>query len=438
MLKYLRKKGVQKKIYIALTVLIVPGFVIWGLSAEGQGPTTFVGTIGAKKIPLRDYLSSYQAVQRENLLRFGTDLPQSAELITGEAWDRLLLLDFAKQQKIKTTDAEVVSWLTGQEAFSRGGRPDTAFYKQFVSERLKTTPKNFEEEIRQMLTIAKIRFALARSATPANPELKAIYDTENGARDIRYALLSLEPFKTGVALPEEKLKESYPLFQERFKTQERVKIRYEFKPKDSEETQSGETAFFARHESIPGLGLIDEVLEKSFSLPVDETSDWLRLDRGSYRVTVTGKEPARARPFDEAKKDLEALLVEEEAKQKTIETLNATKFETKNAEIKTLEKFKKGVYVPGLGPADVILDPVFRLKENETTTAFAARQHAVIVQVTKIWPADEKEFEKEKDDLLKRVAAKRGFEEYENLLKQLRAQGKLDEEVMQKLFAPAQ
>ena len=144
-----------------MALAIIPSFMLWGvmLTAKDSQSASTLGVIGRQKISLQDYLASYKAVQHEITLRYGESAKELVKRlnIKGEAWDRLLLLHYARQQKIKVNDKEVVAWLVNQPIFSRKGDFDANFYKLYVSRYLRMSTREFEEEIRQLLAIDKIR-----------------------------------------------------------------------------------------------------------------------------------------------------------------------------------------------------------------------------------------------------------------------------------------
>ena len=165
MLKFLRNKKVQKRIYILLALFIIPAFMLWGVMLTGKDSESAgtLGVIQGKKISLQDYLTSYKAVQHEITLRYGESSKELVKRlnIKGEAWDRLLLLHYARKQNIKASDQEVVGWLVSQPLFSRKGEFDSNFYKLYVTRYLRMDTREFEEEVRQLLSIDKIRDRLA-------------------------------------------------------------------------------------------------------------------------------------------------------------------------------------------------------------------------------------------------------------------------------------
>ena len=160
MLKFLRNKHHQKKIYIILAVAIIPPFLLWGVTTsqkDSKVPPT-VGVVENKKVSLREYLNSYKAVQHEMAFIYGDKIKEVAPMINtkGEAWDRILFLHYAKKEKIKTSDAEVVEWISRQPLFQNHGQFDANIYNLYVTHYLRSNARDFEEEIRGILTIEKI------------------------------------------------------------------------------------------------------------------------------------------------------------------------------------------------------------------------------------------------------------------------------------------
>ena len=161
--------------------MIIPPFVVWGVFMDQGEKNSVLGSIGPKQISIQQYLASYKAVQHQLMLLYGAQFESLKSLVNfkGEAWDRILLLDYAKRERIHTSDGEVVDWLSMQPLFSSRGRFDVTFYKRYVQSALRTNTRDFEEEIRQILTIAKIRERLRSQIHWSDSELKELYAKEH-------------------------------------------------------------------------------------------------------------------------------------------------------------------------------------------------------------------------------------------------------------------
>jgi hypothetical protein len=179
MMKFLRNKTVQKRLYIVLAVAILPPFLFWGVSVSGKGGSfsSALGLIGRQKITVKDYLQSVQAVERQVEMMFGSKAGRAVPRahLYGQAWDRILLLHYAKTKKIRASDQEVVAWISNQPLFQKQGVFDTQFYRLYV-EHFRISTRTFEEEIRDTLTIHKIQESLG-SAEATENLLKSLRDT---------------------------------------------------------------------------------------------------------------------------------------------------------------------------------------------------------------------------------------------------------------------
>ena len=105
MLKVLRNQKTKRNIFIGLAVVIIPPFLLWGTmfgKNDGSMPTGAIARYHGKTISIQDYLKSYKAAQHQLMLQFGKLYDQVGKMIDvkGEAFDRILLADYAKTHKI--------------------------------------------------------------------------------------------------------------------------------------------------------------------------------------------------------------------------------------------------------------------------------------------------------------------------------------------------
>ena len=79
MLKVLRHKGTQKKIYVVLAVVVISGFAVSGLliSRDDKNASAALAMLGKRKVTVQEYLDSYRAVQRQASFMYGEKLNRS-------------------------------------------------------------------------------------------------------------------------------------------------------------------------------------------------------------------------------------------------------------------------------------------------------------------------------------------------------------------------
>ena len=379
MLKFLRNKHHQKKSYINLAFAIISPFLMWGVNTsqkESKVPST-LGSIENKKISVKDYLSSYKAVQHAMVLMYGKKAAEASSLINykGEAWDRLLLLDYAKQQNLKTADSEVVEWLMNNPNFQDQGQFDNNRYKYIVNKALNSNARDFEEEIRGLLTINKVIDKVRSDVHVTDAELSSLYSQENSERDLLYGVLSWESEKNNVTVTDDDIQKIYPLVKDR---------------------------------------LTDKKTEKSLS--VEEAKNELKnilLKQKAVEAAVS--------KLNGAKKKMQGNELEPLLKDLAIEA-------------RRYEKFKAGDVIPAIGDAQTLNKILAQLKEGEVSPAFAAANGAGIVKVLKNGTMDAKKFETEKEAFRKNIAQDKTSKLVDELLGKLRNKLKIDLETMKKLF----
>lgn len=471
MLKFLRNKHTQKKIYIILAIAIIPPFLMWGVSTsqkDAKIPST-LGMLDNKKVSLKDYLKSYKAVQHEMALMYGQKANSAAAMINykGEAWDRLLLLHYAKQEKIKTADTEVVQWLMNQPIFQSRGQFDDKLYKLYVSNYLRSNARDFEEEVRDLLTIEKVVDKLRSNITVTDVELRTIYDQENSEKDIVYGLLPWESERDNFQVSDQDIQNIYPIVKDRLTEPEKVKISYLFIPKEAMENlkavfdeKSGmlealskkyslplkETGFFSKNDAVPEIGLSKDILFASFTLPINQESEWFHLDQGAYKIKVVDKKAERPLSLDEAKEELKKIILKQKALEAVVSKLNDAKKKVEGGDLeqtlkslgletKHIENFNKSDYIPEIGNSETAAKIISDLKEGEVSQAFPTPNGAGILKVVKTKGVDTKKFESEKEEFKKKILQEKSTDSMKELLGKLRNKLKIDLDTMKKIFS---
>ena len=470
MLKFLRSDKTKKRIYLFLAVIIVITFGISGvvLNQDKQNPASSLGSIHGHRISVQDYLNSYKAIGHQAQLIYGDSYQQIRPYINlkGEAWDRLILLDYAKRQGIKTSDKEVVQWLAKQPFFQSKGVFDSRIYELILQRLLQVDARHFEEEIRQMLTIGKISEKLASRMPVSDAELKKLYAREYGRRSIRYAVFSSDSQTPAAKVTDEELKKIYPLYESRLKEPAKVKIRYVFVPVNPDasllpalqenqatlEELSGRyglniaaSGYFFENQSIDGIGLEPEILEKSFSLAPQTVSDWILTGKGSYKIVVDDKKEAHALSYEDALDKLGQILSHQKAVELTVARVKEIAAKAKKdgfdktmaeekASVRTFDEFKPGSYIPDIGPADSIGPAVAALKIGEVSGALPVPKGAAIVEVIKDFPVDENMFSAAKEMFRKKISENRSQKGMQDLLETLRKDVLPNLELMKQIF----
>jgi len=221
----------MKRILWTLAILIIPAFVFWGagsaLRSRQQG-ANYAGKIFGKKVSFDEYGDAWQAVRNHAFMLYGNKISEVYENLNLEdrAWERLILLEEAKKQKIRVKDAEVIDAIQNFPFFQSNGKFDQKAYDLVLRQIFKVEPRPFEEEIRGALAISKLRELTVKDVTMTDKEVKEEYRKKNEKSKIAYILISPNEFKKDVTIEENELIAYYRENAESFRVGEQVDIDY--------------------------------------------------------------------------------------------------------------------------------------------------------------------------------------------------------------------
>ena len=450
MLKVLRHKGTQKNIYIFLAVTVILSFVVSGvlISHDDKKTSGALGTIGKRPVSVQQYLDSYRAVQRQAAFIYGDRVNEMKARINfkGEAWDRLLLLDYARRHNISASDAEVVAWVAAQPAFQNKGRFDDKLYALYVERALRSTPRAFEEEIRQMLTIGKVQDSVKSASTLGDDKLKELFQQEKTEKDLLYAMLPWESQQDKVPVMDKDIEQLYGIVKDKLSTPPQVKVSYLFTPKGrTPGTDWKETGYFSKNDAVPEFVNAPEALARSFELAAGEESGPIETAEGNYKIKLVDKKPEHWMSLEESREELKKLFSRQKATNLAVQKLASLKEKMKGTdfepvlkaeglEVVSLPKYHAGTYPAGIYPSESLQKAVSELKENGVSDAFEIPKGAMIVKVVKIYPLDEKRFEQEKEAFKKDRSGKQLNDAMNELLEKLRKELSLNLELMKEIF----
>jgi len=286
------------------------------------------------------------------------------------------------------------------------------------------TPREVDHAILQKHQTAKIEYiafppAKFRGAVmPTNEELRKIYDANKGA----YTLPEKDSFQVLVAdqgrieqsitIPEAQLRATYASSMDSFRFPERAKVRHillltqgksdadkkaalakaqdllkqakggadfaELAKKNSQDPGSaqngGDLGFIVRGQTVP------EFEKFVFAAKPKDISDVVTTEYGYHIIQVLEKDPARVKPFDEVKADIETQLKKQAVNEKTqaaAEQARAALLKAPgtaaevakqfNLDLIAVVKANAGTPVPSIGPSPEIGAALSRLKPNEVS-----------------------------------------------------------------------
>lgn len=156
------KKWLIVTIWISTIAFVGAGFVGWGSYQYGKS-SNIVATVGETEIPLSDlqneYGSLYSQYQKMFGKSFNKELAKQLKL-ENVAFQRItqkyLLLNYAKELGLTTTDNEIAKELLKIKSFYKDGKFDKNTYMSVLKLNRRTTSE-FEEQLKKDLLVQKVQ-----------------------------------------------------------------------------------------------------------------------------------------------------------------------------------------------------------------------------------------------------------------------------------------
>jgi peptidyl-prolyl cis-trans isomerase D len=231
MLKQLRKRKTMKRLLWTVAILIIPPFVFWGagsaLRSRDKG-SSYAGILFGKKVSFDEYGAAWQAAKNQALLMYGSRINEIYDALNldQQAWDRLILLHEASRKKVRVSDKEVVGTIQDFPFLQSMGQFDKKAYDLILAQVFRTSARQFEEEIRDSLSIAKLRDSIIKDIEVTKQEVRDAYKNENEKSRIAYILISPSPFKNRLKIDRASVKKYYENNVESFRIPEQANIEY--------------------------------------------------------------------------------------------------------------------------------------------------------------------------------------------------------------------
>lgn len=216
-----------------LLILLIPGFVMLFTPSDsherGRRPTP---TIRGKPINRLELERAQRTIMAQYLIQSGGELPRSAkfeEELLQDAVVRVVCLRKAGEFGIRTTDEELIQYIQNQPFFrNEAGQFDRQRYQQFVMRlgQVRLTEADFEEVMRQQLTILRLQGLVSAAAKTTPLEVAQAYTPLHEKLTIEYVVFDAASQTGAVTVTEEEIAAFYEKNKASFRTPERVKVRY--------------------------------------------------------------------------------------------------------------------------------------------------------------------------------------------------------------------
>ncbi len=231
------------KFILWLIILAFVGtiFYSWGMGGSTGSRGGTVATVNGEPISFEDYdrtfnnLVNFYRQQFRN--QFSDELIVKLDLKT-QALDSLierkLLLEQARKQNIRVSDAELVDHIQTFPAFQKDGVFQEESYRNYLKFN-RISPRDFEDSRREALTIEKVQNLIKANARVSESEIMEAYSAEEEKIKLDYIRFADDYFKNPKPLEDEALKAYYEKNKSAFETPEQIQVEYvKLSPKDFE------------------------------------------------------------------------------------------------------------------------------------------------------------------------------------------------------------
>ena len=453
MLKTFRKEGVQKKILWFLAGIIITSFVFFGtVSTKLAGDSSsYAGKIYGKKISLTDFQRHYTNTRDQAILIHGEKFFQMGSFLNleSETWDRIILLEEAKRRHIKATDKEIIEFLKTLKMFQRDGEFDNLLYNDLLRFIFKRTAHDFEEGMRDQLTIMKIFENVTSTLTINEKEIREAYRRDQEKIQVSYLLFPPSDYTANVTVNDSEAKTYFESHPEEFMSPPSVNVAFisldypaDAKEEDkktvkdkvyaiSSKFQTGdklttvakeynlevkESGMFNMNQPNLTFGWSYDTLEKLFHLQINEISEPIETPNGYQFLSIKERKEASTPDFESVKgKAIDAVKTNkgfelakqnaDQIAQKIKDALNATPEATFQSvsgslNLKTQQTpiFNRGQYLPVIGLSKEFQDAAYDLTEKDKLSAAVgtAKGYCILYRDAVV-PIEEAEFQKEKE-----------------------------------------
>jgi hypothetical protein len=469
MVKKLHNKNFQKKIWIILTIFILPAFVIWGSGSitRSQSKSVIIGKVDGKKITAQEFEESLFTVRNMAISQLGETFSELEKYlnIPEQAWERIILLSEAKKRKIKTTDREVIENIQKDPMFQGKNGFNNQIYSQVINYVFHTQPRQFEEEVRQNICLTKLYEEVTKEIQPNEEETLKEYRKENEKVIFNYIGAVFADFEKNIAPTEKELNGYFSKHSLDFK--EPPAFRVEYLAINSEDKikkmparlrknqdlntlakdlglEVKETGMLKQNDPIPEIGWSSQISNLISGLKVDEIARPVMVNNTVYIIKLKETKESYVPELKDIKDKVKEALIKQSseiiAKEKIENCLKEMRDLTKTAantiDFQTLAKkyelkygetedFKYGSYIKGIGASDAFFDRAKDLKPKEFSSVIHGASGFYIIKLKSFTPIDKALFQKEKEGFVRKLREKMKLESFNKFLGQLKGKARL-------------
>ncbi|MCM8822602.1 MAG: SurA N-terminal domain-containing protein [Candidatus Omnitrophica bacterium] len=183
LMKWFRKKKNFRMVMIVTAALVIPGFVIWGVSISGSDRKYTVAVVNKEPIyqqefyrTLEETRQQYREILKENYSKL-IDETQLEKMVLQRMIQEKLLDQLCRKHRIKVRPSEIMEVIKAEPAFkNEKGQFDQARFKAYFSRISPEKTKEIEQQIRSGIKYQKLKQEVLSETTiiVSDSEIKAL------------------------------------------------------------------------------------------------------------------------------------------------------------------------------------------------------------------------------------------------------------------------
>ena len=482
----------RKRVVWILVALLVPSFILFFHATRQQfkEPGGTAGVIFGTRIPWDAFQEHRAWIRRQLESQLGSDIPPEIldPLLNQAVWDRLIVLEEAKRNRLRVDDLELAAFIHGIAGFQEQGRFLPERYHRYLRA-IGMSPQQFEELLRDDLRIQKLTDSIRASVSVSDEEVKSAYAKAHEGLKASVILVETASFapRADSVLSEADVRASYEARPEAVRVPEQLVMDYAGLTRAElasraqvTEEDPGATEQRVREQlTVLALDLTDDldakrpfeeivaaralavhsagpfpagdpwvsggpepaILQAAANLSVGELSRLIETDSGVYIARVTQRLPAHIPPFDEVKDTVRERLsraLAEEAARGSAQSLQAGLKAQQAAGV----RFEEAVLAAGVRPIHPApftrtspIDPIGAVPAlNQAAFAAPLGELSEVVEIPSgfavVYPEervtpDESKFSEEQGALRHELLTRQETDRIQAWLTDLRARAKL-------------
>ena len=226
-------QGTIAKVILGLVILT---FAVAGIGSYTNSVDTSVAEVNGEKISLQTFEQAYQAQRRRMQQQFGEMFdtlaanPEYMANLRNSVLENLInekLLDQnANELGIRVSDARLKEIIRKMPEFQVDGKFDNNRYLAIIQQSGFFQSSDFRDYLRTEMIRRQLTQALVATEFSTPYQVNLLQSLQNQLRDIRFAVIGAAQFKEKVEVSDDEVKTYYQTHQDRFQTQEQVKVDY--------------------------------------------------------------------------------------------------------------------------------------------------------------------------------------------------------------------